>query len=91
MRKKRLINKKEYKLINQCCKICGNNDQTVLDVHRLQHGSDGGKYTAENSVVLCCLCHRLYHGGKIQIDKWYNSTDGRKLHWFDEKGKEYFT
>jgi len=85
------VNKKLYKLVAQKCYLCGESDISVLDVHRIQFGKDDGKYSPDNVVIICCLCHRKIHSGKLKIDKWYKSTMGRVLHWFDETGKEYFT
>ena len=85
---KRLIDKKLYKLSQGECKICGDKIYEVLDVHRLipEEG-----YVYGNVVSLCSKCHRKAHAGIIKIDKWYNSTKGRLLRWFDEKGVEHFS
>ena len=89
MRKRKNVNKKILKKTSKC-KICGENDYTVLDVHRILNGCDGGKYTISNSVICCCKCHRKIHANKIQILKWVNSTAGRKLYIIDEDGNEQF-
>lgn len=87
-KKKKLINKKVYKLSQGKCKICGEKAYILLDVHRL-FPKEG--YVLGNVVSLCSLCHRKVHGKMIKIDKWYESTSGKILHWFDENGKEHFT
>jgi hypothetical protein len=89
-RKKALIDKKIYKLSVGACKVCGETDPAVLDVHRILEGANGGKYTRENSVCLCCKCHRKVHDGQIVIDRYYQSTSGCwVLHFFDN-GVEKF-
>ena len=89
-RKKALIDKKIYKLASGACKICGETDPAVLDVHRIIEGANGGRYTKENSVCLCCKCHRKVHDGQIVIDRYYLSSNGKYvLHLFDN-GEEKF-
>lgn len=83
------MNKKHKKLSDRKCYICGEEEYTLLDVHRIVPGEKGGKYTHHNTVTLCCACHRLVHADKIIIDRWYMSTGGRVLHYFAED-KEYW-
>jgi len=64
-RKKTLIDKKIYKQASGACKICGETDPAVLDVHRILEGHNGGRYTRDNCVTLCCKCHRRVHDGQI--------------------------
>ena len=77
--KKTFPGKQKFKRISKKCRICGEDDYTLLDVHRIVPGKDGGKYTNWNSVTLCCKCHRLVHGGNIKIKGWHNSTAGKIL------------
>jgi len=84
------INKKTFKKRAGGCHICGENDQSLLDVHRIIPGCDGGKYTTANSVCLCVKCHRLVTNGFIIVIGWKHSTMGRILHYFDENNKEHF-
>ena len=79
MAKRKLINKKICKLSEGKCRICGVDDYNVLDVHRIVEGHRGGKYHADNTVVVCAICHRKIHAGSILIDKYYLGSNGRKM------------
>ena len=84
------IQKQEYTHTAGHCRICKNPAYEVIDVHRIQHGSKGGKYTYNNVVALCANCHRLVHDEKkIVIDRWYFSTAGYLLRIIDN-GVERF-
>lgn len=90
-RKKHLIDKKVYKLAAGKCRICGETDYALLDNHRILEGSNGGRYTRDNTVVLCCACHRKVHDGQVVIDKYYPSTaGGNPLLRITRDGKEEF-
>lgn len=82
------VSKKLRKLAAKKCKICGEDDYSTLAVHRIKHGEHGGKYTFNNTVILCANCHSKHHAGTIEILGWVNSTAGRLLHYIDEKGNE---
>ena len=85
------INKKIYKHAKGKCKICGEDDYNLLDVHRsITEGKDVGKYTEPNVIVACANCHRKIHAGKIQILGWKKSTKGKLLHIVRENGEEDF-
>jgi hypothetical protein len=85
----KLIDKKDKKNQDGECYFCGNNERCLLDVHRIQEGADGGRYTEFNSVVSCVVCHRKIHAGKIKIHGRHFSTTGRYiLHFTNEEGKE---
>ncbi len=43
------------------CQACGQREQ--LEVHHLQHRSQGGSDAADNLIVLCGPCHRAAHRG----------------------------
>lgn len=75
-KRKSLIDKQIFKKAQGACRICGENDYAVLDIHRIKAGKDNGRYTKFNSVTLCCLCHRKVHDNQITIDKYYLSTGG---------------
>jgi len=89
--KKSFPGKKVLKHAVGKCVICGEQDYDLLDTHRLKEGSEGGKYTINNTVIICCRCHRLQQAGTIIIDGWFETTIGRKLHWFDKNSNEYFS
>lgn len=77
MVKRKLIDKQATKHFEKCCKFCGETDYSVLDLHRVFPGSEGGEYTEQNTVVLCAVCHRKVHAGSIIIDRKYLSTSGQ--------------
>ena len=89
MRKPKLINKQNKKRHAGKCYICEESEYVLLDLHRIVEGHAGGRYTEDNTVVACVSCHRKIHGGLINIDKWYQSTLGRVLH-YEENGEEYW-
>lgn len=91
MRKPQLINKQLKKRRDGKCYFCPETNYDLLDVHRILEGSEGGKYTANNSLTVCCRCHRLIHSGAIKLDRKYLSTSGKYvLHYWDENGVEKF-
>lgn len=90
MRNKKIINKKIAKHTSSCCKICGENNYYLLDVHRIKYGEHGGEYEKNNIVVVCVSCHRKVHSGQIRILGWVDSTAGQMLHYFDENGNEQY-
>lgn len=70
------------------CEICGGKEG--LDVHHIkfqsecdQHGlyQHIPKNIIGNLVVLCKNDHMAVHGGKLLIDGWVESSEGRKLDW----------
>lgn len=79
----RRISKQNFKRIEKHCKICGEDNYNLLDVHRLIAGEEGGDYTLGNSIVLCCRCHRRVHAGEIIIEGKYKSTTGFVIHYFE--------
>ena len=86
---RKLINKKLEKKLEGKCIICNLEIYEILDVHRIEHGKDGGKYTKANTIVSCANCHRKIHSGKIKILGKYLSTAGKYIiHLIDEGGKE---
>ena len=88
-RKRKNINKKQFKHIQKKCIICGEPDYKVLDVHRIKPGKDGGAYTTDNTISCCANCHRKIHDQQIEIDRYYHSTSGRLLRVIID-GKELF-
>ena len=62
----------------------------LLDVHRIIHGKDGGKYESSNCICLCTSCHRKHHSGLITIKQWYSSSKGKVLYYIDENGEDQF-
>lgn len=79
-----------FKKIASNCRICGEDEYSLLDIHRIIPGSEGGTYTVHNCVCICVSCHRLHHSveSELTIIKWANSTKGRLLYIIDENGDE---
>lgn len=88
MARKKLIDKKAKKLHEGKCRFCEVSDYSLLDVHRIVEGADGGRYTEGNCVVVCSNCHRRVHAGEIKIDRFFYSTSGRWRLRFWENGEE---
>lgn len=89
--KKQFISKKIFKKRHRYCYICGEDEYTLLDVHRWRvEGKDGGKYSNDNCIVVCVKCHRLIHADKIRIIGTYDSSAGKLLNYIDSSGKEQF-
>ncbi len=76
---KKLIDKKLTKKVEGKCRICKVDIYEVLHVHRITPGRESGRYTKDNTLVCCSNCHNRIHAGQIIVDKWYMSTDGRKI------------
>ena len=87
MKKRPFVSKKIRKLSEGKCRICGEDNYILLDVHRIIPGS---AYTFNGTTITCMSCHRLIHANKIKILGWVNSTAGRLLHIIDKAGKEQF-
>lgn len=73
------IDKKVFKHAAGKCRICGEPNYAVLQVHRINAGANGGKYSRENSVSLCANCHQKVHDEQIVIDRYYTGSSGTKL------------
>jgi HNH endonuclease len=43
------------------CAFCGESDPVVLDCHRIQPGSEGGRYQWHNTLSTCANDHRRIH------------------------------
>lgn len=91
MRRPGLVNKKALKKAAGKCYFCPETDYALLDVHRINEGANGGKYTKFNTVCCCSNCHRKITAGKIKTIRKYLRSDGRwVLHYVDEAGVEHF-
>lgn len=85
MKKVKLIDKVATKKIDKECHFCGEDEYCVLDSHRIIPEEHGGKYYRNNVVTICACCHRkIHHSKRIVIDRWYNSTKGRVLHYWED-------
>jgi hypothetical protein len=61
------------------CVFCGEDDYSLLDLHRIVPGEEGGKYTEHNTLVTCVKCHRMAHSGRIEVFGKYPTTAGCKV------------
>lgn len=84
-----LPSKQVFKHVERECRLCGESDYALLDVHRIVPGEQGGTYTIKNSVCLCCRCHRRVHAGQVVIEGKYSSTGGYVVHYFED-GQEFW-
>lgn len=84
------MNKKARKKAEKRCHFCGESDYSLLDVHRIQEGSQGGKYTYLNSLVCCANCHRKIHAGQIKTIRKYLSTSGKYVLHYIKDGQDFF-
>lgn len=87
---KKLVNKKIKKYLAGKCKFCPCDIYEFLDVHRIVEGHQGGKYTDQNTVVVCRKCHQEIHEGKIIIEKQYPSASGKLVLHYWKDGNEYW-
>lgn len=88
MRKKKLIDKQLTKHSARKCYFCPTDDYALLHCHRIVPGENGGKYTDNNTLVVCSNCHNRIHDGQIVIDRKYPTTAGRTVLHFWENGDE---
>lgn len=79
--------KQAKKRIDKKCFFCLVDDYSLLDLHRILPGEQGGSYHRNNTLTVCANHHREIHSGKIKIDKKYPCTNGKHiLHcWIEEK------
>lgn len=90
MGRKKKIDKKLFKKVAGCCRICKEDLYEILDTHRIVPGAQGGEYTQQNSTCLCSNCHRKVHSGTIEIDRYYLCTNGQYVLRIIEEGEEKF-
>lgn len=64
--------------------------RSVIEIHHITEKNEGGKNDSSNLLPVCSNHHSLIHEDKIKIDRWYFSTCGWKLHWYDDNGKEHW-
>jgi DNA mismatch repair protein MutS len=70
------------------CEICKSEKELqthhIIEQAKAKNGfvADGIQtHSAGNLVVLCELCHKNHHAGKIVINGWVSSSRGRRLDW----------
>jgi 5-methylcytosine-specific restriction endonuclease McrA len=88
-KRNKLIHKKSYKKAQGVCKLCGESNYALLDVHRIVPGRDGGTYHPKNVVTLCSNCHRKVDTNEFEIIGWVASSGGDLLHIIRNGKDEY--
>lgn len=58
--KQQVLHESGYRCSNPSCRTI-----LTLEIHHLDHVSDGGENTADNLLTLCPNCHTLHHNGTI--------------------------
>lgn len=64
--------------------------RNCVEIHHIKERHEGGSNEDSNLIPVCSNHHSFIHEGKIKIDRWYFSTCGWKLHWYDDKGTEHW-
>lgn len=64
--------------------------RNVVECHHIIEKNNGGSNDPCNLIPVCSNHHSLIHEGKIKLDKWFFSTKGWVMHWWDEKGVEKY-
>lgn len=62
----------------------------LVEQHHIVFKENNGSNEPSNLVPCCSTCHSKIHLNLIIIDKWINFGYAMKLHWFNEKGKEFY-
>jgi len=72
----------------KACEIC--NSEKDLESHHILHqvsAKDGfvepgtKTHRASNLTILCDLCHKEHHAGRLTIEGWVDTSTGRTLKW----------
>ena len=70
------------------CEVCRSTKD--LESHHIKHQAvakngfveDGLKtHATSNLTVLCDICHKHHHSGKLAILGWMDTSEGRELRW----------
>ena len=80
------MNKKKLKQHIKKCAFCKETES--LDIHRIEEGKFGGKYKKNNTIVVCCNCHRKIHLNIIKNIKKLFSTTGNIILYQNKDGSE---
>jgi predicted restriction endonuclease len=64
--------------------------RSIVEIHHIIEKQDGGSNELSNLVPACSNHHSAIHENLIKLDKWYFSTRGWILHWWDENGNEHW-
>ena len=83
------IKKETRKKINRSgknvCDIC--KEKSILISHHIAGRKIENAEKWWNKANICDKCHRLTHEGKIIIENWCSTTNGRELIWHYENEK----
>lgn len=77
----RLVDIRDGGLCRSCQRKAG------VHHHHLAYRSRGGEDTTQNLVLLCEICHRAIHDGKLQLMTTNKGGDGRVLPFWQWSGK----
>jgi hypothetical protein len=68
------------------CEICSS--KTFLQIHHINGRDIINPNHSSNLANICPNCHNEIHNGKIIIEGWFMTTEGKKLFWhyFNEEG-----
>jgi DNA mismatch repair protein MutS len=61
------------------CEVCLK--ETGLEAHHIIPQAFATNHTAGNMVCLCTACHDDHHGGRLEINGWEETSEGRRLKW----------
>ena len=68
------LQREVYERDNNACRLCAWNidrwtagDPRILELHHLEHHSEGGANVGQNLVVLCSRCHDELHAGRLDF------------------------
>ena len=62
--------------------------RNLIELHHITPKVMGGTNDARNMVPCCSNHHSLIHLDKLKLDRWYWTTQGVLLRWWDEDGQE---
>lgn len=76
------------KVVVEKCEICSSTRD--VETHHIKHqvtahngfvDAGQGTHHASNLTALCSVCHDAHHAGRIRIDGWIDTSQGRELKW----------
>ncbi len=67
------------------CQVC--QARTGLETHHIRHQAEGGGNEPSNLVCLCTGCHDDHHAGRLVIERWEDTSSGRRLVWSRPAGE----
>jgi hypothetical protein len=64
--------------------------RSMIEIHHIIEKNEGGTNEPSNLVPTCSNHHSAIHENIIQLDRWYFSSRGWILHWWDEDNLEHW-